>query len=149
MTLTLSGLTASQPYELYLYSSSLFDNDLRTTIFTIAGNSLTAANSAAPGVFIEGINYVHFGFQPANVAGQITIAIQGTGGEPIFTDGNRGGVINGFQIVPVPETASAALMASALIVGAIVLYKRPAARSGRTCLERVGMGVRTQPAQSA
>ena len=42
MTLTLNGLTAFQPYELYLYSIGLVGengNENRTTTFTIAGNS--------------------------------------------------------------------------------------------------------------
>ncbi len=84
MAIAFNGLTAFQPYDLYLYSS--FANPApairRTTTFTISGTSLTAMALlvGAPNVFVEGNNYVHFSAQPANATGRISISVQGTGG---------------------------------------------------------------------
>src|SRR5262249_11921655 len=54
--------------------------DTRTTTFTIAGTGLTAASVGFPGVFAEGNNYVHFSSHQADVAGQLSVTIQGSGG---------------------------------------------------------------------
>ena len=93
-TMMFNGLTPFQPYDLYLYSTEL-GNDNRMTTFTISEISLSVVNSVRLSNFAEGINYVHFGSQPADVAGHISIAIQGSGGEFLSA-----GVINGFQISP-------------------------------------------------
>ena len=109
MTIAFSGLTAFQPYDLYFYSSfaTPSGNDFRTTTFTIAGNSLSAMNVGTPSVFIEGNNFVHFRSQPADAAGQMTVAIHGVGGfEGGVVRTTTGGLVNGFQIAAVPEPAT-------------------------------------------
>jgi hypothetical protein len=112
MTITFNGLTAFQPYDLYLYSSfaNSSGNDIRTTTFTISGTSLTATTVGAPSVFVEGNNYVHFSAQPANASGQIAVSIHGMGGNLGAADA-MGGIVNGFQIAPVPEPATWLLFA--------------------------------------
>lgn len=103
--MTFNGLTAFQPYDLYLYSD-LFGRDGRTTTFTIAGISNTAINLGMLNTFVEGNNYVRFGSLSADAGGHIAIAMQGSGGfDPV------GGYVNGFQIAPVPEPATMALAA--------------------------------------
>jgi PEP-CTERM motif len=111
-TISFSGLTAFQPYDLYFYSSfaDASGTDVRTTTFTIAGNSLTATTVGAPLVFVEGNNYVHFRSQAANANGQMTVTIQGVGGLiPAGGPDLTGGIVNGFQITPVPEPATMVL----------------------------------------
>ena len=102
MTLSLGGLTALQPYDLYFYSQGA-STDLRNTNFTIAGTSKIAASNGASASFIEGGNFVHFGPQSADAAGNLTITVQGSAGSgQVVTSG----VVNGFQIAPVPEPAT-------------------------------------------
>jgi hypothetical protein len=112
MTITFNGLTAFQPYDLYFYSSfaNPSGNDLRTTIFTIGIDSLTAMTVGAPNVFIEGNNYVHFQGKQADAGGHIVVSIQGSGGSNVFDPPNRGGIVNGFQIATVPEPSTLLLL---------------------------------------
>ena len=126
MTLTLSGLTALQPYDLYLYSAGIGTGENRTTTFTIAGNSRSASDAGSPSAFAEGVNYVHFSSQTADASGQISIGIQGTGGSPVSGQSTFGGIVNGFQITPVPEPATICLIAVA--VCCIALVKRSQSR---------------------
>lgn len=122
MTLTFNGLTASQPYNLYLYSVGVAVSDEnRTTTFTIAGNSRSANDAGSPSAFVEGVNYVHFGSQPADASGQIAITIQGSGGSQISDQSTFGGIINGFQIAPVPAPDTMTLVVTGLPLALIAL----------------------------
>jgi hypothetical protein len=129
MTITLNGLTAFQPYNLYLYSSfaDSSGSDIRTTTFTIGTASLTAMTIGAPSVFVEGNNYVHFGSQPADASGQLTISVQGSGGNASSPNA-FGGIVNGFQIEPVPEPATLVLFAAGAI-GVLAIHRSRLARS--------------------
>ena len=106
MTIAFSGLTAFQPYELYLYASNANPGgtDNRSTIFTIGGVSLTATTVGAPNFFVEGNNYVHFPSAFATASGQLLVTVQGSGGNPVFDPATLGGIVNGFKIVPEPAT---------------------------------------------
>lgn len=114
-TMMFNGLTPFHSYDLYLYSTEL-GNDNRTTTFTISGISLSVVNSVRLSNFAEGINYVHFGSQPADVAGHISIAMHGSGGGP-----QSAGVINGFQISDVPEPTSLSLV---IVGGTLLIMSR-------------------------
>ena len=117
MTLVFSGLTAFQPYELYLYSSNAnpagIDN--RSTTFTIGGVSLTATTAGAPNFFVEGNNYVHFMSALASASGQLVVTVQGSGGNPVFDPLTLGGIVNGFRIAPVPEPPTSLLFGAGAI----------------------------------
>jgi hypothetical protein len=129
MTIAFNGLTPLQPYDLYFYSSfaNPSGNDVRATTFTIAGTSMTATTVGAPSAFVEGNNYVHFSSQPANAAGQITVSIQGVGGNLGAADA-MGGIVNGFQISPVPEPTALVLFAAGAI-GVLAIHRSRLARS--------------------
>ena len=130
MNLTLNGLTASQLYDLYLYSVGIgVGDDGRTTRFTIGGNSRTAVNAGAASVFVEGNNYVHFPSQAADSAGHLTISIQGTGGA--FC---AGGLVNGFQIAAVPEPSGLLLFAVGLLGIAAVVATAHSQKPRRTSI---------------
>jgi hypothetical protein len=126
MAITLSGLTAFQPYDLYLYSAFAVASagDTRTTTFKISGTSRTATalSSGAPSGFVEGVNYVHFGAQPADATGRIAITVQGSGGFPTTDPAAFGGIVNGFQIEAVPEPVTWLLFAAGAI-GVLVSYR--------------------------
>jgi hypothetical protein len=124
MTISFSGLTAFQPYELYFYSSNANPGgtDNRSTIFTIGGVSLTATTLGASNFFVEGNNYVHFASATATAAGQLVAAVQGSGGNPVFDPATLGGIVNGFQIEAVPEPATWLLFAVGAI-GVLVSYR--------------------------
>ena len=129
MTIAVNGLTAFQPYDLYFYSGHVFD--ARTTTYTINGSSLTANSTGTPfgvGVFVEGDNYVHFSSKQADATGQITVSIQGSGGNSGLDPPSMGGMVNGFQITPVPEPATLLLFA----IGAIGLLGIACRRQVRT-----------------
>ncbi len=105
VVLSFSNLTPLQPYDLYFYASLAKPgaNDIRTTTFSIGDVSLSATTIGAPSTFIEGNNYVHFRSQPADAAGNMRVQINGSGGDPISASALMGGIVNGFQITPVPE----------------------------------------------
>jgi hypothetical protein len=130
MTITLNGLTAFHPYDLYFYSS--FANpagtDNRSTTFTIGGISLTATTVGAPSAFVEGNNFVHFSSQPADAAGHIAVAVQGAGGNPVFDPSDMGGIVNGFQIAAVPEPSMLVLSVAALLTLAPIVRWRTKAK---------------------
>jgi hypothetical protein len=113
MTLTLNGLTPFQPYDLYLYSSGL-SLESRTTSFTIGSDLHTAISTGNASVFIDGNNYVHFVAHSADSTGQLSIAVQGSGGDN-HQFASPGGIVNGFQITAVPEPTVWVLASSALI----------------------------------
>jgi hypothetical protein len=145
MTLSIRGLTTSQPYDLYLYSIGLGSGENRTTTFTIAGNSRSAHDAGSPSAFAEGVNYVHFGSQPADGFSQINITIQGSGGSPVLDQSTFGGIINGFQITPVPEPAAIFLVAVAVFCVAITKCA-PAAFCRTQRPDMVGGGLRGERA---
>ncbi len=130
-TITLAGLTAFQPYDLYLYSG-VSEQEVRTTTFTIAGSSLTSTIAVVPPTvgFIEGTNYVRFLAQPADFSGQIAITVQGAGGSSQDGSSNMGGLVSGFQVTPVPEPATIFLIA---VAGCCVALAKPPQPRSAAC----------------
>lgn len=131
---SISGLDPGQLYDIYLYAQG--DNFLETyspgqnTLFTINGVSKQTSwdgIEGGDGFLTEGIEYVRFrvaadagggvGFAWANV-------VSGAGGNvAVDTDGSnsRFAVINGLQIVAVPEP-STAMLGSLVLLG--LLHRR-------------------------
>ena len=102
-TVTLTGLSASTPYNLYLYVGG--NSNGRQTVFTIGTTSLTATFADADTTFVNGDNYVAYTGVTSSAAGTIAINyFAGTGNEGDF---------DGLQITPVaaaaPEPSSVAL----------------------------------------
>jgi hypothetical protein len=123
------GLDPGQLYDVYLYAQG--DNFLETyspgqnTLFTINGISKQTSwdgIQGGDGFLVDGIEYVRFRVA-ANAGGVIGFTwanvVSGTGGNvAVDLDGNnsRFAVINGLQIVAVPEP-SAALLGSFAVLG--------------------------------
>jgi hypothetical protein len=68
------------------------------------------------------LNYVHFGAQPADATGRIAITLQGSGGFPTTDPAAFGGIVNGFQIAPVPEPATLLLFAAGAL-GVLAVHR--------------------------
>lgn len=116
-TITLSGLSSSTPYDLYIYSQG--DSNNRITSLSVTGASVeTGSNvntrAGAAGSFVAGDNYSVFSITP-DANGVILIRFWGTG-----TDSRTEGDINGIQITAIPEPASLSLVA----LGGLVFLRR-------------------------
>lgn len=125
---TLSGLDNGQLYDVYLYAQG--DNFIESyspgqnAIFTVDGVSKQTSWDGTPGgdgLLAEGIEFVKFRVVP-NAQGEINFSwanvISGPGGNvAVDLDGNnsRFAVINGLQIVAVPEPSSVLLGSTALL----------------------------------
>ena len=53
----------------------------------------------------------HFSSKQADASGQLSVTIQGSGGLVASGSDLTGGIVNGFQITPVPEPAAMTLFA--------------------------------------
>lgn len=122
------GLDPGQLYDVYLYAQG--DNFLETyspgqnSLFTIDGVSKQTSwdgTVGGNGSLVEGIEYVRFRVMPS-ASGEIDFAwanvVSGSGGNvAVDLDGSnsRFAVINGLQIVAVPEPSSALLGSLALL----------------------------------
>lgn len=112
ITVTLTGLTAGT-YDLYLYSVPPTDGEGRWATWTITG-STTASVAIGPNskasTFIQGTNY-----------GVVEVTVNNTGTLTITSatgtnaSGTSESILNGFQLISVPEPASAAMLTFAAI----------------------------------
>lgn len=106
-TITISGLAANGAYDLHFVS--LGDDAGQGGSFTIGGDTKTAAaTDASNSVLTEGDNFVSFTNVLADGTGEVSVTWT-------TLTGSGFGVLNGFQIVEVPEPASLALIGGGLL----------------------------------
>ena len=102
-TVTLSGLEEGD-YELYLYSLGASTNRIATFTATtsVGSTSVTIGPAGSIGTFVEEVNY---GVLQVAVGSSDALTIQGAA-----TNAAYRAQLNGFQLTPVPEPTSMALM---------------------------------------
>ena len=108
-TLTLTGLTPSSTYNLYLYSQPASDGGGRRVAFTPTGlitygTQTTASANPVLSAFVLGTNYLEFLGLAPDAGGTLTISYVNFGALPEAD-------LNGFQIQVVPEPGTWALLA--------------------------------------
>jgi hypothetical protein len=103
-TFSIDGLTSGGTYDLYLYS----DTGAQVTDFSVGGIVKTVANTAGQTAFTLGSNYQLYEDVTAT-SGSISVSVTGSATGPYY------GVINGFQVVAVPEPSTIAMLATGLI----------------------------------
>ena len=121
-TFTISGLTAGQAYDFYLYSVAGGSGTTnRAAIFTLEGVSqnVSALNVAS---FTEGTNFVLFHLTPGGTS---------VNGSFVVAPGHAEAELNGLQIVAVPESSTLAYgsLGSAMILTRAVFLRRRRQRS--------------------
>jgi hypothetical protein len=114
-TFSIDGLTSGGLYDLYLYS----DTGIQRTTFDVGGDVKNVVNTAAQTEWTLGANYqLYTGLTATN--GSITVTVSGNAFDPETQTGAFYGVVNGFQVVPVPEPSTLALLVTGLL--ALVAY---------------------------
>jgi hypothetical protein len=98
---SIDGLIPGGIYDLYLYSHT----GAQASTFIVDGVSKSVVNSAAPTAWTLGDNYQVFNGVAA-ASGTINVTVTGSAG-PYY------GVLNGLQVVPVPEPSAIALLSVA------------------------------------
>jgi hypothetical protein len=121
--LIISGLTPLQAYELYFYSD-VTGADSRWTGFTVNGDTRYAVNTLGFRTFVEENNFVYFPSESADSDGRLSIAISRSQVTSVPDP-----VVNGFQIIPVPEPSSFELCALS-VAGLVVPWR--VGRGGRS-----------------
>jgi len=105
-TFTLEGLVAGGAYSLYLYCNPATWPG-NTSIFTIGDKFLSNNASGFDGNYVAGRDYVKF----ANLLADTDGKISGT----LTAGGNAYGILNGLQLVNVPEPSGMFLLTSGLL----------------------------------
>ncbi|WOO41585.1 hypothetical protein [Rubellicoccus peritrichatus] len=119
-TITFSGLGANTQWDIYIVSQG--DSATQGGSFTLAGNT-QESSGATPSLtdWTEGSNYVRFANISADGSGEIA-------GTYTFATGGDNAVINGFQLVAIPEPFTMSMILGATSL-AVVLVRRRKARS--------------------
>ncbi len=125
-TFTFSGLNAGQLYDVYIYTQPAASG--RRLGANVGGETKTTNLSVAPsGSFIENQNYLRFQNKITNASGDLTLS---------YWSGVTFGVVNGIQIVAVPEPGTLLLGGIAAACGGGGVWwkrrKRPAAQPAPT-----------------
>jgi len=108
-TFSIDGLTPGGIYDLYLYS----DTGAQRTTFDIGGDIKNVVNTSAQSTWNLGGNYqLYSGLTAAG--GSIAVTVYGNDVDPITLEGAFYGVVNGFQVVAVPEPSTIILLATGL-----------------------------------
>ena len=126
-TITLSGLAANQTFDLILYSAgdqNLSGATAKVATFTVNGITQTSSWNGITSTLIAGQTYVEFASAMSDASGNLVINF---GGTPAGTGINTETDLNGFQLIPVPEPSTWAILglASMMMVG----MRRRVARS--------------------
>jgi PEP-CTERM motif len=120
-TVTLSGLAASQNYELIVYSagdSNLGGDTVKIGTFTVNGVTQTTSWNGTTSTLINGTTYDIFS-ATSDGSGNLVINF---GGTPAAAGVNTETDFNGFQLIAVPEPSTWAMLA----IGGVMLlgYRR-------------------------
>jgi len=118
--ITLSGLSPSTGFTLYLYSEGESGSSGRR--LSINANGVTATTTPANytvGTFIENQNYLRLNVN-SDSSGILNIAYSGAVGEAN---------VNGFQLTSVPEPASMTIVVASALIG-LALWRRSRTRPG-------------------
>jgi hypothetical protein len=114
------GLDDAYEHDLYIYSNLIHPNpivSLRGGQFTVGGTTLIATSLEGDS-FIEGVNYVKFSnLTPSG--GTITVSL-----ENYDTGDINAWVVNGFQIVQIPEPSTLALAAAGVLALCVARARR-------------------------
>jgi hypothetical protein len=119
-TVSIDGLVPGGLYDLYLYS----DTGIQRTTFNVGGDVKNVLNTPAQNAWTLGTNYQLYSSIPAT-GGSIAVTVSGNDFDPITQTGAFYGVLNGLQVVAVPEPSSIAMLAAAAFgLAAFIRRKR-------------------------
>lgn len=105
---SLAGLAPSATYNLVLYSApNAGAGNVRTTLFTVDGNTLSSAWDGTTSTLVQGVDYVEFTGVKSDAMGNLVITFSGSGSAESGLSAE--GDFNGFQLEQVPEPGTFAL----------------------------------------
>lgn len=111
----LAGLAPSATWDLVLYNAANANSGnfsaVRTTYFTVDGNTLSSTWDGVTSNLVQGVDYVEFTGVKSDAMGNLVIIFSGSAGTGISAEGD----FNGFQLEQVPEPGLVAVGTNGVI----------------------------------